>query len=245
MNLIDVLILGFILLGALNGYRKGLLTSIVSFLSYILGFLIASREYLAALHWVEQYFPLQQWLEPIVYRTLLPLVQSKASTLQQQVLGNILGALPEEWRSVFAAVNIPGTQMAQSIEQVTHNLAGALTERILSLVAFGFVFYSVVLLIQLIMALVMRPFGIWGWSINRGGGLFFGGLSALIGLAVLAGLISPLFHLGMGGEFATLVQKSTSYPYLLKIFNALDQAFSAQLSQTLLEPLIKDKGVWF
>lgn len=245
MNLVDVLVLGLVLFGALNGYRKGLLTSIVSFLSYIVGFLIASREYIAALHWVEQYFPLQRWLEPIVYKTILPLVQSKASTLQQQVLGNILGALPEEWRSVFASMNIPGTQMTQSIEQVSHNVAGVLTERILSLLAFGFVFYSVVLLIQLITALVLRPFGIWGWSLNRGGGLFFGGLSALIGLAVLTGLISPLFHLGMGGEFATLVQNSTAYPYLLKIFNAMDQAFSSQLSKTLLEPIIKDKGVWF
>ncbi|WP_407306091.1 CvpA family protein [Desulfosporosinus sp. SB140] len=245
MNLIDVLILGFILFGALNGYRKGLLTSVVSFLSNLVGFLIASWEYLAALHWIEQYFPLQQWLEPIVYKTILPLVQSKASTLQQQVLGNILGALPEEWRSVFSSLNITGTQLTQSIEQLTHRLAGGLTERILSLVAFGFVFYSVVVLIQFIMSLLLRPFGSWGGSINRGGGLFFGGVSALIGLAVLAGLVSPLSSLGMSSSFTTLLQNSAAFPYLLKIFNAMDQIFSAQISQKLLDPLIKDKGTWF
>jgi uncharacterized membrane protein required for colicin V production len=245
MNLIDVLILGFVLIGALNGYRKGLLTSIINLLSYMAGFLIASWEYLTALHSVEKYIPLQQWLEPIVYRTLLPLVKAKASTLEQQVLGNILGSLPVEWRSIFASANISGSQMTQSIEQATHHLAGVLTDRILSLIAFGFVFYGVVLLVQLIMALILKPLGSFGGSLNRGGGLFFGGVSSLIGLAVFAGLISPLFHLGVGGGLAALLQNSTAYPYLLKIFNAMDQAFSAKLSQKLLEPLIQDKGIWF
>ncbi|MDQ7092476.1 CvpA family protein [Desulfosporosinus sp. PR] len=245
MNLIDVLILGFILFGALSGYRRGLLTSIVNFLSNLIGFLIASREYSNALHWLEQYFPLQQWLEPIVYRIILPLVQSKASTLQQQVLGNILGALPEEWRSIFASVNITGNGLSQSIEQLTQRLAGVLTERILGLVAFGLVFYGIVVLIQFIVSLLLRPFGHWGSSINRGGGLFFGGISALIGLAVLAGLLSPLSQLGMSGGFVTLLHNSTGFPYLVKIFNAMDQAFSAQLSEKLLDPLIKDKGTWF
>ena len=91
MNLIDVLILGFILLGALHGYQRGLITSIINFLSSIVGFVVASWEYMVALHWAEQYFPLQQWLEPVIYRIMLPAVQSKASTLQQQALGNILG----------------------------------------------------------------------------------------------------------------------------------------------------------
>lgn len=245
MNLIDVLILGFILLGALHGYQRGLITSIVNFLSSIVGFLVASWEYKAVLRWASQYFPLQQWLEPAIYRFILPAVQSKVSTVQQQVLENILGGLPPEWQSIFASANLPVGQMPQAIEQVTHRLAGVFTESILSLIAFGFVFFFVVFLIQVLVAILLRPFGSWGGSLNRGGGLMFGGLSALIGLAVLAGLLSPLLKWGVDGDFNVLMQNSYFFPYLVKIFHVLDQVFSAQLNQKLLEPLSQGKGVWF
>ena len=245
MNLIDVLILGLILLGALHGYQRGLITSIVNFLSNIVGFVIASWEYMLALHWAEQYFPLKQWLEPLIYRGLLPTVQSKASTLQQQTVGNILGALPPEWRNIFASLNVPVVQMPQAIEQVTHSLAGLLAERILSLIAFGCVFLVVVLLIQLLAVILLRPFGSWGGAFNRGGGLLFGGLGALIVMSVMAGLFAPLLNLGLGGSVNGLIQNSTLYPYLVGIFHALDQAFSAQISQKLIEPLSLGKGVWF
>ena len=145
MNLIDILILGLILLGALRGYQKGLISSVINFLSNIVGFLVASWKYMFALRWAEQYFPLQQWLEPVIYRAILPAVQSKASSLQNQALGNILGALPQEWRSLFE--NLSGGQMPQALEQVTHRLAGIFTERILSLIAFICVFYLVVFII--------------------------------------------------------------------------------------------------
>ena len=245
MNLIDVLIVGFVLLGALNGYQRGLITSIVKLLSWIAGFLVASWQYMAALHWAEQYFPLQQWLEPVIYRALLPSVESKTSAFQQQLMGNILGAFPQEWRSIFPSLNLSNVQMPQTVEQMTHHLAGMITESILSLLAFSFVFYCVVLLTQFLGAILLRPLGSWGGSFNRGGGLMFGGLSSIIGLSVLAGLMSPFLQLGVGGSFITLIQNSYFYPYLIQTFNVLDQVFSAQLREKLLEPLSMGKGIWF
>lgn len=243
MNLIDILILGIIFLGALHGYQKGLISSIINFLSTIVGFLVASWKYMVALRWAEQYFPLQTWLEPVIYKAILPSVQAKASTLQNQALGNILGALPPEWRSLFE--NLSGAQMPQAVEQVTHRLAGMFTERILSLIAFICVFYLVAFIIQLVFSIILQPFGVWGGSLNREGGLLFGGLSALIGMAVLAGLFSPLLQWGVGGSLNALLQSSSFYPYLVEIFRVLDQAFSAQLNQKLLEPLSQGQGVWF
>jgi hypothetical protein len=61
----------------------------------------------------------------------------------------------------------------------------------------------------------------------------------------VAGLFSPLLQLGVGGSFNALIQSSSFNPYLLEIFRVLDQAFSAQLSQKLLEPLSQGQGVWF
>ena len=243
MNLIDILILGFILLGALRGYQRGLIASIVNLLSNIAGFIVASWKYMVALRWAEQYFPFQQWLEPVIYRAIRPTVQTKASTLQDPTLANILGSLPSELRSLFE--NLSGVQMPQAIEQVTHRLAGLFTERILSLIAFACVFYFVVFIIQLIFSVLFRPFGNWGGSLNREGGLVFGGLSALIGLCVMAGLFSPLLQLGVGGSINALIQSSTFYPHLVEIFNVLARVFAAQLSQKLLGPLLLSQGVWF
>ncbi|MFZ3132589.1 MAG: CvpA family protein, partial [Desulfosporosinus sp.] len=93
--------------------------------------------------------------------------------------------------------------------------------------------------------IILRPFGSGGRSLNRGGGLLFGGLSALIGMAVIAGLFSPLLQLGLGGSLNALIQRSSFYPYLVEIFRVLDQVFAAQLSQKLLEPLSQSQGVWF
>ena len=243
MNLIDILILGLVLLGALHGYQRGLIASIINFLSSIVGFIIASWKYMFALRWVEQYFPLQQWLEPVIYKAILPAVQSKASSLQNQTLSSILGALPSEWRNSID--NLSGVQVPETIEQVTHSLAGMFTEGILSLIAFGCVFYIVVFIIQLLFSILLRPFGSWGGSLNRGGGLLFGGLSAIIGMSVVAGLFSPLLQLGVGGSFNALVQSSSFYPYLVEIFRVLDQAFAAQINQKLLEPLSQGQGIWF
>ena len=243
MNLIDILILGIIFLSALHGYQRGLISSIINFVSTIVGFLVASWKYMFALRWAEQYFPLQKWLEPIIYKVIEPSVQAKASTLQNQALGNILGSLPPEWRSLFE--NLSSVQMPQAIEQVTHHLAATVTERILSLIAFACVFYLVVFIIQLLFSIILKPFGIWGGTMNRGGGLVFGGLSALIGMAVLAGLFSPLLQWGVGGSFNALIQSSALYPYLVEIFRVLDQVFAAQLSQKLIEPLSQGQGLWF
>lgn len=243
MNLVDILILGFVLLGALHGYQKGLIASIVGFLSSIFGFLIATKEYIPVLQWAERYFPLKEWVEPMIYRILLPSVQAKAAALQQQALGNILGALPPEWRSIFE--NLQGSNLSANIEQATHSLAGMFAEKILGLMAFGCVFYIVVAIIHIVVSILLRPLGSWSGSLNRGGGLLFGGLSTLIGLSILVGLISPFLQLGIGGSYNGLIQTSYFSPYLVKIFYALDQAFSAQLNQNLLEPLSQGKGVWY
>lgn len=246
MNLIDVLILGFVLFGALHGYQKGLITSIINFISSIVGFLAASWGYMEFLRWVEKYIPLHQLLEPMIYKAILPAVQAQSSSLEQKFLGNILGTLPPEWRSILSSANLPSVNMPQALEEATHSLSGLLTDHILSLIAFGIVFFLVLFAIQILVNIFIGTFfGSWSGTFNRGGGLLFGGLCALIALAILAGLLSPLLKLGIGGGLNTLIQKAFFYPFLIGIFNSLDKIFAAQLSQKLLGPSSLGKGVWF
>lgn len=243
MNLLDILILGFILFGALLGYQKGVISSIFTLLSYIVGFFIASWKYMSVLRWAEHYFPLQQWLEPVLYRAILPYIQAKASSIQNQASDSILGVLPWDLSSLIG--NLFGVQMSQAVELVSHRLAGVFTELLLSLIAFCCVFFLVVIIIQRFFSLLFSPFGKWGGSLNRGGGLLFGGLSALMGMSIVAGLLSPLLQLGFGGSINPLIQNSVFYSWLLGIFRLMDQAFAAQLSHKLLEPLSQGQGVWF
>lgn len=244
MNLIDILILAFVMVGALHGYQRGLISSVLGLLSNVIGFIVASWQYVAALQWAEQYFPLRQGLESFIYRTILSSVQAKATSgPDQQSAESFLGILPSEWGGLWES--LAGIGIPQAVEQVTHQLAAQLSERILSLVAFVCVFYLTVFVLQLIFYMILRPFGKWGGSLNRGGGLLFGSLSALIGLSVVAGLLWPFFQMGVGGSFNALVLNSFCYTHLLEIFRFLDQAFAAQISQEILEPLIQGQGIWF
>lgn len=235
MNLVDILILGFILLGAFHGYQKGLISGILNFLSYVVGLIIAFWKYVYVLRWVEQYFPLQQWLEPIIYKAILPYVQSKAPAIPIQEPDGFFRELPLELRGLFD--NLSDLQFSLAIEQVTHRLAGIITELILGFIAFCGVFFMVVIVVRLFLSIIFQPYGGWCGPINRAGGLFVGGLSALIGMSILAGLFSLFLQFGLSGSMNSIMQSSLMYPYLLEIFEVMDQVFFAQISQKLLEPL--------
>jgi len=242
LNVVDVLVVGLVLLGGLRGYSRGLITGVANFLAGIAGFAIAALEYAKVLAWAEQHFHLQSWLEPQVFRLIWPLVQAQAKNPNGQVLGGITRLAPD-LSSGLPGGNIPGlSSVVQGVlQQVGHRLAGIVTENILRLVAFGVVFYAVVLAARIVLAVLLKPLGILGGGLNRGGGFFFGALSSAVGLAVLVGIVSPVLPLGFGGSFGGLIQHSLSYPYLLGLFHVLDNLLSTQLTQKLLAPFALDK----
>ena len=137
MNLIDVLILGVVLLGALQGYRKGLVTGIASFLGAILGFAIAASTYNMFLNWLIKSTPLSGWLEPIVYRSVLPFVQSQATNIGQGMVDKILSLVPSEWGNLFNHyLQNSGTLVQQdALEQIGHVFAQTITENLIKIIA--------------------------------------------------------------------------------------------------------------
>ncbi|MHB1652549.1 MAG: CvpA family protein [Desulfitobacteriaceae bacterium] len=238
MNIVDVLIIGIALLGALQGYRRGLLSGIASFIGTVGGFLLASMKYEAVLVWLEQHFPLQGWLEPIIYKIVWAQVQTQSNGMDSKVLDKILALFPLELRSLVSNGNSSSLQSVTQgvLEQAAHRLAGILTENLLRLVAFALVFYFIFVIVHLVIGLVLRPLGRLGGTLNHGGGFIFGGITAIIALAVLAGLLSPVLGLGLGAK-TSAIKDAYLYPYLLRVFQGLDQVFSLQLVSRLLEPL--------
>lgn len=247
MNIVDILIMGLILLGALQGYRKGLIMGLAQFAGSIIGFLVASLEYAKVLKWLEQFFPFQSWLEPVIYRLIVPAFQTQAGTITQLSIEKILKMLPPELRNSLEVNNILGVQSATSMtkayaEQVTHGIAGFITDKVLTLLAFALVYFVIVVIIQVLITILLAPLGIFGGAANRGGGLLFGGLFAFSILVVASGVFSPMLKLDTQSPSLLLIQHSFFLPYLLQTFQFLSQALSLQISKELQTPFNLLKG---
>ncbi|HVJ49129.1 CvpA family protein [Desulfitobacterium sp.] len=244
MNIFDILILGFLILGALQGYRKGLISGLVSLLGSLLGFYIAVKEYLNVLGWVEQHTPLRQWLEPVVYRFVLPSVQSQAQTTQQQAIDRIFSMIPKELQGLIGSGTVPDFQSytQNMVKTITQNMAGVLTDNLMRILAFFVTYCAVVLILQILATIVLTPLAFFGGTVNRGGGFLFGALGALVGIAVIVGLISPFLTIfGENGSLA-LLQQAWFYPYLVQIFEGLKSIFRLELTQVNL-PLNLMQGI--
>jgi uncharacterized membrane protein required for colicin V production len=238
MNVIDILILVVIVLSALQGYRKGLITGLGQFVGIIIGFFVASLEYINVLKWLEQTLPLQRWLEPQIYKLVLPSLQSGTGTTTQQSIDRLFEMIPAELLNSFASGNMlegSAATITQSyIEQAARNISGYLTEKILALLAFVLIFLVIIAIAQIIVTILFAPLGIFKGVVNRGGGLLFGGLCAFLSLAVISGILLPIIKLDAQNSGLMLIQQSVFLPYLFQAFQMLSQVFSLQLEQTSL-----------
>ncbi|HWQ72414.1 MAG TPA: CvpA family protein [Desulfitobacteriaceae bacterium] len=241
MNVIDILILVLIVFGALQGYHKGLINGLAQFAGIIIGFFVASLEYLNVLKWLEQLFPLHSWLEPVINKLILPSLQSQTGAITQQSLAQLLAMLPAGLRDALVSGKIiegPAPTVANGyLEQAAQNISAYLTDRILALLAFVLVFFVIVIIVQIIITILFAPFRIFDGTINRGGGLLFGGLYAFLSLAVISGIFLPLFKLDTQNSGLMLIQQSYFLPYLLQTFQLLSEFFSLQLEEATLNVL--------
>jgi uncharacterized membrane protein required for colicin V production len=239
MNIFDILILGFVLLGALQGYRKGLITGIVSLLGTLLGLVLAAREYLKVLAWIDKNTPIREWINPFVYKFMLPSVESQAKIAQQQTLERILSMFPKELRNLIGSGSVPDFQSytQSAVQAIAKDLSGIVTDNLMKMLAFAITFSFIVLIIQIIAFLILSPVGLLSGTVNRGGGFLLGGISAFIGLAVFIGLFSPFVTLAGQATPWGLLQESQSYPYLVKTFSYLVEMLRLNLDQGLTVPL--------
>lgn len=245
MNIFDILILGFLILGALQGYRKGLISGLVSLLGSLMGFYIAAKEYLNVLEWIELHTPLRQWLEPIVLRFVLPSIESQSQITQQQTLDRIFSMIPKELQGLIGTGTVPNLQAytQNMVQTLAHNTAGILTDNLMRILAFFATYSMVFILLQVLVSVILVPTGLLGGTVNHGGGFIFGAMGALVGIAVMVGLISPLLPIFGQSELLALLQHSWFYPYLVQMFGGLKAIFRLELIQGLNVPLDLTKGI--
>lgn len=239
MNIFDILILGFVLLGALQGYRKGLISGLVGLIGSIVGLILAAKEYLRVLKWIDQYTPVRSWIEPAIYKLMLPSVESQAQLAGQQTLERILSMFPKELRSLIGSGTVPDFQAytQSAVQAVAKNISGIVSDNLLKVIAFALTYTVIIIVIEILTTLILSPFGFFSGTVNRGGGLVLGGLSTFVGLAVFIGLLSPFITLGGKDTVWGLLQSSESYPYLVQTFSYLAEVLRLNLDQGLTLPL--------
>jgi uncharacterized membrane protein required for colicin V production len=232
MNIVDVLIVGIIILGALQGYHKGLITGLANFVGGIVGLIIAAYSHSTLLMWLEGQFHIRERLEPVIYNIIKPAIETQAKSIDGKVLEAVSQMFPLELRSLLSdtdgATGLSSISQ-NALQQIGHKLSGALTDNLLKLAAFAAVFFLVVIIIQVVVKILLGSLGVVGGATNRGGGFFFGGLCALLGLVVVAGVVAPLIKLGIGGNVDNIVNQSNLYPYLLSLFQLADNLLKAHL----------------
>ncbi|MDR3288409.1 MAG: CvpA family protein [Peptococcaceae bacterium] len=240
MNITDVLIIGMISLGALLGYKRGLIGGLVNLVGSIAAFLIAAYEYAKIVAWIEAKFQVKEWLEPIVFNLIKPVLETQIQANSGKMIDSVMQLVPPEMWSILGeeAGSAGLNSITQNaLQQVGHTLAGALTGQILNLFVFALTFFLVLFLIKLAGMLVLKPFGLLGGAVNRAGGFIFGAISVALVLAVLAGIISPFITLEIAGTTGTMIQQSVLYPYLLQLFQLVDAALKTQLAPQLWQKL--------
>lgn len=246
MNIFDILILVFVILGALEGYRRGIISGLISFGASLLGFIFAAKEYIKVLGWLDQYTPLRQWLEPIIYKMVLPSVEAQAQATQQQTLDRILAVIPQELRNLLGSEAAPDfqTYTQNAIQGIAENMTGVFTESVMKILAFVLTYTLILLILNALTALILAPVQRITGTLNRGGGFILGGLGAFIGLSVFVGFIAPLITLaGQDTPWGLLLEAQT-YPLLVQTFDTLVRVFRLNLDQALSIPLDLTEIKW-
>jgi len=237
MNYIDILLCVLILLGAIQGYRKGLISSLFSLGGTIFGLGLAAKNYGSLYQWLEQNTPLSAWLQASIYKRVLSLVEAKAQAIQEQTLDKILSMFPEELRGLLSEAWLPKVHgyTDSYLQEIAQNFTSVLVDSFMKILAFALIYFGVVIAVELISSLILASLGIFSGVIDGGGGFLVGGLVSFIGLAVIIGLLTPMLSLFRPGILEVL-ESSILYPYLLQTYAYIADFFQLAFSQGLTLP---------
>lgn len=238
MNWVDAVFLGIVAWGAWNGYRRGLLKTLVGFAGFLVALIVAFIYYKELGQWLNEKLHLGQKLEPLIMG-YLP-VPSQVSQIK-------LDGLPtEKVMSLVDKVALPASYK-QELTLTLQNLSSfGGGETVGQMVAVGIASLFVSIIAFLLLWFTVEHGLKWGASyltrtmdgtplkrINRLTGSAAGLLTSALTLIIIVGLLSPILHLGPGnrGAAPTLasgsitvkpeVKESVSIPYMIKGFDLL------------------------
>lgn len=232
MNVIDLVIIGLLLLGAINGYRKGFVGSLVGVFSSIIGLIVAYKYYAVFEKWLDGKLGLEKTLSKFIGSHItLPQTVSQfklgdnlfndvsnyldSLQLSEQIKGQLLTYLERLEESVGSSLQLP-------LSEIIHQYLAVI---ILSVAAFCIIWCSVNILLEILTAIFRSlinttPLG----QVDRLGGIAAGALLNAVSLMVIIGLFTPLISMAGIAEFSLLSPVISAYegsefaPYFLSAF---------------------------
>ncbi|NLO76255.1 MAG: CvpA family protein [Clostridia bacterium] len=239
MNLIDLLLIVFLLLGIIKGYRKGLLNSLVGLCSSIIGLFVAIKTYSYVVAWLEAKYQFTSKLSQYFAERL---------TFSETVGESTLGSLPlSEASPAWGGLPLPEILKTQLLEisqglgekfgqAAVTNIGDVLylflAEKVLNLLAIILIWFVVnkglCLLSNFFTSLTKDTFL---GSLNRIGGICIGLLIRVLILTIIIGLCNPLFNVAPHAEpsFFSAVLITISEAQLVPCFTTLFSILTGQI----------------
>jgi len=237
MNLIDLLLLVFLLLGLFKGYRKGLLNSLVGLFSSIIGLIVALSTHVYFLSWLDGKYQLTAKLSQYFAKHLI--ISDSMSQLEVSSLPfSDTGAawqnlhLPEKLKTELTAFaesigESMGQMGAANLGDILYLFLAEIVLKILLIIVIWFVVNKGLCLLSHFVTNLFADTFIA--SLNKLGGLCIGALIRVLILTIIIGLGSPILNVAQHAEpsFLSAVLKSISeaqlVPYFVSLFSLLSE----------------------
>jgi uncharacterized membrane protein required for colicin V production len=217
LNLIDVVILLFLLVGAWQGFRRGLILASGKLIGFLGGIWVAARYYNA----IARFLGTHLGLNKLLARALTPFTSHMATTAPALAVSGrgTLSGFPESlWIPARAvSAGIYGNNLALSLSQTIIKVIVFLV--ILALV--GYVVMALASLLSTTAHMIMLG------GADRLGGVCLGLVARVLELAVVVGLLTPVvlgLAMGQGGPLHSLYQEwnsSALIPFFNKTWNMM------------------------
>lgn len=232
VQIFDLILIIIMVWGAYNGFRKGLVGTVASLISQILGFFIALKYYWLLVAWADAVFNVRGALNNFL-RTRLTLPDAILSIKLEPPLLDLKSLLekfplPEFLTSQLSQVEqVMGSASADTIVlgEVIYDF---ITNAILNTAAFLIIWAVIVAILMLLAYIFQRiaRLSVIG-VIDSLGGLVVGAVVIILILSIIAGLLQPIIQAAALAKspalqgLANILNNSRIVPYYLEIFKFL------------------------
>jgi len=226
MNMVDYVLVAFVLLGAVVGYRRGIIVSLVAFLGWVFAGTAAYIFSPRAVTWLEEY---------------MDVTAAAAGLLRDR--------LPVD--SMFAPVSFsPGIvdfgRLNQYVQDIwvrtpadSGGLADMISQQVASILVHSFAFAALLVLFLVILQFIARFLsrrlqGTLLGFLNRLGGMALGGGVNMVAAAFVVGIAAPWLAVGSGTSglldgLSKALAESTVAPYFVGLFGWMTALLSGVL----------------
>lgn len=229
LNIVDLIILGILITGAVKGYNKGLLVSLASLFSKLIGLFVAYRFYPVLAQWANTQLHLSEKLAGFLQdRLVLPqsLQDLHFSNPALAEAGGYLDrlALPGPLKmSLLEYMGKLGDNLVLfNVQQLLHNFLATIIINGIAFILIWFVVDKGIILVMMIVTSLSRSTAVGG--LNRLAGLAVGLALSFLTLTILLGLFQPLLTVTDSVEptlFSAVTKalgEARSIPYFQKAF---------------------------